>query len=134
MNQHAVCDFFNKTSDLLQFAGNSGDTNMLEADYFDDEITLTLNQASDRPSRPAYRLVITHHSGARAVFAAPANRKGSILLRKIIFHHIGTRPFSIIQHARGLYRLLDPNGFEYIGEYVTLKDAKHTCRNNFIKW
>ncbi|MCD8739057.1 hypothetical protein LT679_00460 [Mucilaginibacter roseus] len=40
-------------------------------------------------------------------------------------------PFHIVRYQRGHYRLLDPDGFDYIGQYVSLKDAKRTCKGNF---
>lgn len=45
--------------------------------------------------------------------------------------YVQSRPFTIVKYSKGQYILLDPNGFDYIGEYVTLADAKRTCGHNF---
>jgi|GEM_PF-2222335 len=45
--------------------------------------------------------------------------------------YIRSRPFMIRWEGRGKYLLLDPNGANYTGEYVTLKDAKRTSRYNY---
>jgi len=41
------------------------------------------------------------------------------------------KPFTISKYGRAKYKLLDPFGFDYIGEYVTLSDAKQTSGNNY---
>jgi hypothetical protein len=45
---------------------------------------------------------------------------------------IKKNPFTIVKFKPGQYQLLDPNGMDYIGEFVKLKDAKNTCDNNFV--
>ncbi|MBE9599869.1 hypothetical protein [Pedobacter sp. MC2016-24] len=45
--------------------------------------------------------------------------------------YIRTRPFSIVWQSRGRYRLLDPNGIDYTGELVSLKDARKTSSHNY---
>ena len=45
--------------------------------------------------------------------------------------YIATRPFTVFKYARGLYRLFDPNGVDYCGEYLSLADAKRTSGQNF---
>lgn len=49
-----------------------------------------------------------------------------------INNYICSRPFTILKHSKEKYRLLDPAGFDYVGEYITLADAKKTCGYNFI--
>lgn len=46
--------------------------------------------------------------------------------------YIRSRPFKIIDYGGGLYQLLDPEGMDYIGDFIGLVDAKRTCCNNFI--
>jgi len=41
-----------------------------------------------------------------------------------IFRH--KHPFTICIHSRGRHQLLDPDGFDHCGEYVTLKGARRT--------
>lgn len=35
-------------------------------------------------------------------------------------------PFTISTYGHGRHQLLDPDGFDYCGEYVTLRDARRT--------
>lgn len=45
--------------------------------------------------------------------------------------YIRSRPFTIIKCDRGNYVLLNPFNADYIGEYLTLRDAKRICKHNF---
>jgi len=45
--------------------------------------------------------------------------------------YIRSRPFTILRHERGKYQLLDPAGYDYSGEYLTLAEAKRACAGNF---
>lgn len=35
--------------------------------------------------------------------------------------------YRYVEHGRGEYQVLDPEGYDVIGEYVTLADARRTC-------
>lgn len=45
--------------------------------------------------------------------------------------YIKSRPFLIEWYDRGKYRLLDPEGMDYVGAYITLSDAKRTSDHNY---
>jgi len=42
------------------------------------------------------------------------------------------QPFSLVRISHRRWQVLDCNGIDYIGEYVTLKDAKCTTGNKYI--
>lgn len=50
----------------------------------------------------------------------------------VLNEFITEHPFTIIRYSRGCYRLLDPNGYDHTGEYVTKQDAMRTSDNNFV--
>ncbi|HEK22053.1 MAG: hypothetical protein C0191_04625 [Mucilaginibacter sp.] len=48
-----------------------------------------------------------------------------------INEYLRSRPFTIVKYELGKYQLLDPNGMDYIGQYVSLIDAKKTSFYNY---
>jgi len=52
---------------------------------------------------------------------------------KMVNEYVLSRPFQILKWGTGKYKyiLLDPNGLNYTGEYVSLTDAKRTCDFNY---
>lgn len=124
MNPDNITLRLNKISPKLQFEMVNSES--WEAEYFGDELSFTLTLKRGRPCSPAI-FSLTHHSGARAVMALPPGMGRLSRLRAFLKWYLDGRPFTIVRQAHGSWRLLDPNGMDHIGEFVTLKDACRTC-------
>lgn len=115
----------------------------LEADYFDDMlnvvIPLTLNKSKlsiDHSLLPYVEVTSPKDRLIMKIYPSTYNvntqRKLLIQICEIIQQHLRSRPFTIHPFNPSEFQLLDPNGMDYIGQYVTLADAKRTSGYNYL--
>ena len=112
-----------------------GHSVLLFADYFGTEITVCF-EPSRIAGRQLFQCVLKIDGGDKIQFDPMAlNFKNinriAIVIAGSINNYLRVRPFTIQKFGSGAYRLLDPNGFDYIGQYVTLRDARRTSCNNY---
>lgn len=73
-------------------------------------------------------MVVAVRGGEAELFTA-GDKRNLLTAQEVVAHLTLFRqkhPFTISTHSRGRHQLLDPDGFEYCGEYITLRDARRT--------
>ena len=102
---------------LMQFELH-GDT--FSADYFSWELLI-------HTFINGYMVVAVRGNDAK-IFITECKRN-LLTAQEVVAHLTQFRqehPFTISTYGHGRYQLLDPDGFDYCGEYVTLRDARRT--------
>ncbi len=115
---------------LSQFDGGL----IIEAEYFDSKIQLLFYVSDSTKRIKTGRLKITNDKNQPInEMEINTSRLSSAIktISLVITEYISSKPFTIVKHHRGEYKLLDPNGMDYIGQYVTLKDAQKTSCHNY---
>jgi hypothetical protein len=108
----------------------------IESEYFGSLIEIKITTSEGRNDGFHCLITITDENGMIEMYKSLNHKVTHNLIYKVvqlINTYVKSRPFIIIHYSRGQHKLLDPNGMDYIGQYVTLKDAKKTSFNNYLK-
>ncbi len=107
---------------------------IIEAEYFDSKTQLLFFVSDSTKRIKTGCLKITNDKNQPINEMEINTSRLSSAVKTIslaITEYIRSKPFTIVKHHRGEYKLLDPNGMDYIGQYVTLKDAQKTSCYNY---
>lgn len=130
IKQRRIC------SDLDFIETLSDDSYCLETAYFGAEIRIECQYLCKAKVRATQcTLMIKGENGSVVhweIFRRLHSKRLVTDITQAINKYIKSRPFTIIAYNRGQHRLLDPNGMDYIGQYVTLKDVKRTAFYNYV--
>ncbi|MFD0764538.1 hypothetical protein ACFQZI_06715 [Mucilaginibacter lutimaris] len=125
----------------ITFTADVSDEMLFTAEYFSYDIIckmyiserFTLHDELRRGS--FYTTIQRHHfSGQTAPIFQTRQIIGLQDLYKYIDSFLKMIPFKIVKYGKNKYQLLDPEGMDHCGEYITLKDAKSTSFDNYILW
>ena len=108
----------------------------IEADYFGSVIQIEIKLAKSRKHILQSHISITNEYGQLEMDKILNHQNTDSLFNKVVIainSYVKSRPFIIIRYLPGQHKLLDPNGMDYIGQYVTLKDAKKSSCYNYIR-
>jgi hypothetical protein len=132
-----ILSTINRLVIFVTFRCKAGKHCILEADYFRYTVLIKLTPMMLKKDCFLYTVKISNEIDGTDVVILKSDLKSNTLknaLHKIIEitnMFIESHPFSIERHGFGKYTLLDPDGYDYIGEYVTKRDAIKTCDSNF---
>ena len=139
MNWKIWIDRLNNISKFVNFEFIHGDLSaeyVFEADYFGSTLQIkVIDPLRKTQSLKSCFLTIENENGKIVSHhLLEAQRPGKLIsnLKAVIGEHVRSRKFTIVKYKRGMYQLLAPGGGDYIGQYVTLKDAKRTSGYNYV--
>lgn len=107
----------------------------MESEYFGSEIQIKIKPAESKNHSLRCHITIMNENGLLETDKILNHKTTYNLINKVIKlinTYVKSRPFTIVRYSRGQHKLLDPNGMDYIGQYVTLNDAKKTSFNNYL--
>lgn len=133
----------NAKTAFITFEEDNADQTLFVAEYFSYNVVCKINipeefDSSDFLTSGSFSLTIQKEfylgtmTNNTVEILPVLEVKGLAAVIKYVNSFIKLVPFKIVKHSRNQYQLLDPEGMDYIGEYVTFKDAKSTCFNNFL--